>query len=143
VNAGTSINVGATGFTDGRFLLAIVEAKGIAQTQTTITPGSGYTLVTGGDQTVHERVQRGAPPVDLQEGRELGGGNDLDVLAVIGNHSVTILAFDGVDTTTPLEEQDAVSHALAKFSVNAASASMTVPSALANSPARSWFTAAR
>jgi hypothetical protein len=132
VNAGTSINVGATGFTDGRFLLAIVEAKGISQTQTTITPGSGYTLITGGDQTF-TNSSNGAHRLSIYKKVASSEAATTWTFSQSSNHSVTILAFDGVDTTTPLEEQDAVSHALAKFSVNAASASMNVPSALANS----------
>lgn len=132
VNAGTSVVVTHAGFTDGRYLLAVVEAKGIAQTQTAITPGAGFVLIAGGDQQF-TNAANGAHRLALYAKFASSEAGTTWGFSQSGNHIVTIHAFDGVNTTTPLETQDADTLSKVKWSVNPSALAMPVASALATS----------
>jgi hypothetical protein len=118
----------ANGFTNGRFMLAVVEAKGVSQTQTTITPpttNGTWIAPTGNDQQF-ANVNNGAHRVSIYY--RFAGASEVAESWTFSQqgsgvvHTVRVLAFDGVNTSTPLGTQNAGTGAKVAWLTNPASA---------------------
>lgn len=135
VQNGANVTVGHAGFTNGRFLLAVLIMKGVTTTPTTL---SAVTAVGGGASPAWTQVQ-GSP---FQFTNAAGGAHTLALyyrfagaseadtvwqLSQTGNHVVSIHASDGVNATAPLSLQNADTGARVVFAAGGSGLTAQVP----------------
>lgn len=135
VNAGTAVTVGSTGFTSGRFLLAVAEGKGVASTHANITPptlADPWVPVTGGT-LLFANSSGGAHKLQLFS-RFAGASETSGIWKFdqVGNHIVTVHAIDGVDPTTSFEVQHADTGAKVNFQTSPSGLTAGIPPTIAS-----------
>ncbi len=134
VTGGTAVVVGTSGFTSGRFLLAAAVGKGVATTQANITPPSlatPWVPIPGGTLPFFS-APGGAFKLELFSrfagASEVNGTWKFDQ---VGNHIVSVHAFDGVDPTRPLELQHSDTGAMVSFQTSPSGLTAGIPVTLA------------